>query len=91
MGAMLSAHWIFTNLGRSYYYYNHFIFHLKILKNLFICLFVCLETMCKWVRGTEGDGEGESQADSMLSGEPDAGFDLTTWDHDLSWIQKSFA
>ena len=29
-------------------------------------------------------GEGEEQADSMLSVEPDVGLDPITWDHDLN-------
>ena len=39
--------------------------------------------------GAEGEGQWESQADYLLSVEPDGGLDPTPWDHDLSWNQES--
>ena len=40
-------------------------------------------------REAEEDGERESQADYLLSVDPNAGLDSTTLDHDLTWNQES--
>ena len=39
--------------------------------------------------GAAGEGKKESQADSSLSGKPDSGLKLKTWDHDLTQNQDS--
>ena len=53
--------------------------------SIFILFYFLKDFLYLRERAGKGRGvEGEGEADSLLSREPDAGLDPRTWDHDLS-------